>query len=108
MKTNEESTHCKQVLVITELFNIVTYDCRQKSVLRTSCRVLVVTELVVSGTQCKSHCMKTHASAAQGGGAPGAYLRPFLGKNLAKSHVYHPYPRQRILDPPLIGFPVYY
>ena len=68
-KIYKESTHCKQVLVKTESFNIVMYDCRQKSVLCTSCRVLVV-----SGSQCKSHCMIPYALVDWGGGTPTFFL----------------------------------
>ena len=47
----KKTARCRGVLIVTELLNIaVNYFDGKKSTLRS--RVLVVTELVVSGTQC--------------------------------------------------------
>ena len=48
---SKKTARWREVLLITELFNIVVNDFDAKKFTRYS-RVLVVTELVVSGTQC--------------------------------------------------------
>ena len=47
----EKTAHCKWVLFVTELPNIALNNFDAKKSARCS-RVLIVTELVVSGTQC--------------------------------------------------------
>ena len=50
-KDAKENTHCKWVLVVTELFNIAVNDFGAKKSAHYSW-VLAVTEVVVRGTQC--------------------------------------------------------
>ena len=50
-KHAKETARCRWVFVVTELLNIAANDYAAKKSARYS-RVLVVTELVISGTQC--------------------------------------------------------
>ena len=52
LKDAKETARCKQVLVVTELFNFAVNDFNAKKSAHYS-QVLVVTELAVSGADCK-------------------------------------------------------
>ena len=55
-----ETARCKHVFIVNEIFNIAVDDLEDKKSPRFS-RVLVVTELVVSGTKCNG-CMTVRCS----------------------------------------------